>query len=146
MIKLNEKKQLNFEHVLIEHLSSSQLLSSNVQYVHWNYTGKDFIPVHHFLGDLYEKLIEFDDELAERMRAIQLIVDSRMSTVIKLSRIHDIKPKDHHLRQLVDNMKILEKHGQDCIHISSHDDVLVDHFTDRLEHYGKAIWMLEHHC
>lgn len=146
MIKLSEKKQLNFEHVLLEHLSSSRIFSSNVQYVHWNYTGNDFIPIHHFMAELYEKLIEFDDELAERMRAIHLTVDSRMNSVVKVSIIHDIKPRDNHLIQLVENMKILEKHAKDCIHIVSHDDVLVDHFTDRLEQYGKAIWMLENHC
>ena len=93
MIKIKEKKLPNLELILLKHLSTSIIFGHSVQFVHWNYTGSDFLSIHEFLGNVYEKLQKYDDELAERMRSMDLPVDSRISRLITLSDVSDFNTK-----------------------------------------------------
>ena len=43
MIKIKEKKLPNLEIILLKHLSTSIIFGHSVQFVHWNYTGPDFL-------------------------------------------------------------------------------------------------------
>tara|TARA_E500000178_G_scaffold332531_1_gene366454 strand:+ start:1587 stop:2030 length:444 start_codon:yes stop_codon:yes gene_type:complete len=143
MIKIKEKKLPNLEIILLKHLSTSIIFGHSVQFVHWNYTGPDFLSIHEFLGNVYEKLQKYDDELAERMRSMELPVDSRISRLITLSDVGDFNTKQKYLPQIIDGLEVLIRHANRCIEAAPNDDVLIDHFSDRLNDYTTYLWMLK---
>jgi starvation-inducible DNA-binding protein len=48
---------------------------------HWNVVGKNFRDLHLQLDEIIDAAREFSDEVAERMRAIHIVVDGRSDTV-----------------------------------------------------------------
>ena len=46
-------------------LAALILFQHNVKILHWNLVGVDFDPVHQLLGDYYDQLGEFIDDIAE---------------------------------------------------------------------------------
>ena len=54
---------------------------------HWNVYGPAFRPVHLELDDVVEQLLEWQDEVAERISALGGNPDGRASTVVSSSRI-----------------------------------------------------------
>ena len=54
---------------------------------HWNVYGPAFRPVHLELDDVVEQLLEWQDEVAERISALGGHPDGRASTVVSSSRI-----------------------------------------------------------
>ena len=54
---------------------------------HWNVYGPSFRPVHLELDDVVEQLLEWQDEVAERISALGGHPDGRASTVASSSRV-----------------------------------------------------------
>lgn len=42
--------------------------ANQVKDLHWNVVGIDFLPVHEFLGELYDELIDYQDKIAEKCK------------------------------------------------------------------------------
>ena len=54
---------------------------------HWNVYGPNFRPVHLELDDVVEQVLEWQDEVAERISALGGNPDGRASTVVASSRV-----------------------------------------------------------
>ncbi|MCS5737373.1 Dps family protein, partial [Herbiconiux daphne] len=64
-------------------VANLELLYVKAKNFHWNVTGPNFIGLHETFDGVQEVALEWADLIAERMRALDIKVDSRMSTYIK---------------------------------------------------------------
>jgi starvation-inducible DNA-binding protein len=67
-----------------------EALVVNGKQAHWHVRGRNFIGVHELLDEVVEHAQEFADLAAERVIALGLPVDSRLSTVAKKTTLPEI--------------------------------------------------------
>ena len=70
-------------------ISETTVTTMLAQNFHWNVKGLAFGPLHDLFQEIYEDHFNAQDELAERMRAIGVFVDGRLSTMLKKSKVHE---------------------------------------------------------
>jgi starvation-inducible DNA-binding protein len=75
----------NLQSVLVD------LIDLHVQgkQAHWTIVGKNFRDLHLQLDEIVDAVRLFSDELAERMRALELVPDGRSATVAKNTHLPD---------------------------------------------------------
>lgn len=66
-------------------------LAVNGKQAHWHVRGLNFLPVHEFLDTVVDHAQAWSDEAAERVIALGLPIDARLSTVAKSG--HAVNPK-----------------------------------------------------
>ena len=80
-------------------------LAINGKQAHWNVRGRDFLEVHEFLDTVVEHAQEWADLAAERVVALGLPIDARLSTISKESGAVDpkagFKPSDETIADVV---------------------------------------------
>jgi len=79
----------NAEHELPILLADLYVVSIKAQNFHWNVRGSDFGPLHKLFGDIYRRLIEHIDTVAERMRALRLVAPGSMQEFVELASIQE---------------------------------------------------------
>ncbi|WP_353814256.1 Dps family protein [Agromyces sp. SYSU T00266] len=65
------------------------VLAINGKQAHWNVRGRDFLEVHEFLDTVVDHAQEWADLAAERVVALGLPIDARMSTIASKSEAAD---------------------------------------------------------
>lgn len=135
---------------LMQALSETAVATVKAQNFHWNVTGMAFGSLHELFEEIYEDHFEAQDDLAERMRALEAHVDGRMSEFLKRSVIKDMDGRIS-AQQMIEAMKndeetlsatlralaeLAEKHG---------DIVTNDLAIQRAEEHDKFAWMLRAH-
>ena len=64
-------------------VANLELLYVKAKNFHWNVTGPNFIGLHQTFDGIQDVALDWADTIAERMRALDIKVDSRMSTYLK---------------------------------------------------------------
>lgn len=77
---LRRESNSNF---LQEFVGNCTLLHVKSKNYHWNVTGPEFPGLHEMFDDLQKQAIRCSDEIAERMRSLQMCVDGRASKYIE---------------------------------------------------------------
>lgn len=76
---------------VIEHLeqalAETAVATLKTQNFHWNVTGMAFGTLHALFGTIYEDLFAAQDELAERIRSLDRLVDGRMARYLERAKI-----------------------------------------------------------
>ncbi len=67
-----------------------QALAINGKQAHWNVRGTNFIAIHELLDSVVEHAQGFADEAAERIVALGLPIDARVSTVADKTKATDV--------------------------------------------------------
>ena len=57
------------------------------QNFHWNVTGMAFAPLHELFQKIYEDHFEAQDDLAERMRALDVHVEATLAGMVEASKV-----------------------------------------------------------
>ena len=150
-IGINAKSRKEVAQMLSKQLADTYLLQLKTKYYHWNVTGENFHGLHELFDAQYEELAEASDELAERIRALDLEAPGTFQEFLKQASLKEDKNLPAGWREMVRNL--LEAH-EDIIRQTRNkvtaaqkagDEGTADLFIGRLQAHEKAAWMLRSH-
>ena len=132
-------------------LSDTYVLAVKTHGYHWNVTGPFFAPLHAFFGTQYEALFAAADELAERMRALDVMPEGSMkaflqSTVVKEADTKELTSEEmlkdlmHSHEKLRERLAVAVDFAGDVDDMASQDLLI-----QRLQDHDKSIWMIRSH-
>lgn len=139
---------------VIEGLTQAQaeiaVETTKAQNFHWNVTGVAFGPLHKLFQEIYEDHFEAQDDLAERVKALEGHAEGRYSEYLKRSAI-----KEHDGHASAEEMVQILKTDQETISATLRalavtadrvGDILTNDIAiTRAEKHEKFAWMLRAH-
>jgi starvation-inducible DNA-binding protein len=143
-----DKKQAEVAESLNLILADSYALMALTHLAHWNVEGEDFFPLHKAFQEQYDNLFEAIDEIAERVRALNVYAVGGLNALGKLAKIEEFKaplPQKDYVAALI---VVHEKTTEDAIHTrelagSANDLETQDLMIKRLQWHEKTLWMLK---
>jgi starvation-inducible DNA-binding protein len=130
-------------------LADSYALMAQTHLAHWNVEGPNFFQLHTAFQKQYEELFEAIDEIAERLRALDVLAPGGLKTLAKASRIEElaveVTPAKDFVAHLVESHEILL---QDALTLreaagAANDLETQDLIIGRLQVHQKTVWMLK---
>ena len=114
---------------------------------HWNVTGEQFNSLHLMFETQYNELWLAADEVAERIRTLDVFAPGSYSQFAKLSSIKDepgVPEWQEMVGQLVEGHEIVAATARDALKAANAagDDGTADMATGRLQAHEKTAWML----
>lgn len=91
--------------LLQEYLSNSAILSIKMHNVHWNVVGMQFIKIHNFTEEIYDKLLADLDEVAELLKMKGEMPLSTTKEYLETATIEEVKAKDFTIKESLDILK-----------------------------------------
>ncbi len=135
---------------LTQALSETVVETMKAQNYHWNVTGMAFGPLHALFQEIYEDHFQGQDDLAERIKALDAHAEGRLSVMVERSKITECDGRAEDT-VMVGNLaadqetiagtlaalaEIAEKHG---------DLLTQDLAIQRGQTHEKFAWMLRSH-
>jgi starvation-inducible DNA-binding protein len=129
-------------------LADSYALMALTHLAHWNVEGEDFFPLHKAFQEQYENLFEAIDEIAERVRALNVYAVGGLNALGKLANIEEFKsplPQKDYVAALI---VVHEKTTEDAVRTRelagpANDLETQDLMIKRLQWHEKTLWMLK---
>lgn len=84
-----KKTEKNLRNQLNMLLASEITFTMTIRNAHWNLLSFHFVPIHNWLGSIYEEFNNAVDEIAERNRMIGGFAESSFKTIQSNSKIKD---------------------------------------------------------
>lgn len=132
---------------LITLLADSSAVLSQTQFAHWNVQGPSFFSLHAFLQTQYEELFLAVDELAERLRALDVSAPGGLKTLADLSSITELEVKPYSAKNFAAHLLVCHeivvetaKGLRDAAEASG-DAETQDLAIKRVQIHDKTIWM-----
>lgn len=118
---------------------------------HWNITGPHFYMLHQKFEELYDLLADDIDELAERLRAIDVFAPGSMSEFLRLSTLKEEKANfiplyNEMAANIASDIETLTKKLKETIPIIQsefNDEATAGLLIDLIHKYEKFLWMLK---
>ena len=136
---------------LIDVLSDTYVLMVKTHGYHWNVLGKYFASLHALFGDQYKALFEAADDLAERLRALDVPAPGSFEAFLENTAVEEETGVPLTAEAMIkDLMKSHETVRQRLIKAADDADEADDIGTEdllvgRLRAHEKMIWMLKSH-
>ena len=133
---------------LIDVLSDTYVLGVKTHGYHWNVTGPFFTQLHAMFGGQYEALFEAADEIAERIRALDVPAPGSMSVFLANTAIKEAGGQKLSDEEMVaDLLKGHEALRARLVKAADAADDADDSATEdlmiqRIQEHDKTIWML----
>jgi starvation-inducible DNA-binding protein len=129
-------------------LADSYALMSLTHFAHWNIEGSDFFPLHKIFQEQYENLFEAIDEIAERVRALDVYAVGGLGVLAKTAEMEEFKsplPQKDYVAGLI---VAHEKVADDALRVRNEAGAAGDLQTQdlmikRLQWHEKTLWMLK---
>lgn len=133
--------------ILNKLLADLMVLFIKLNNYHWNMMGESFLEVHQFFQTQYEKIGEFIDTVAERVRALDGIAVGTMREFIELSSLREgdnSAPIRAMISEVHSDYKLLSKEISGMFSELSdlHDDGSADIIIGMQADIDKFAWML----
>jgi starvation-inducible DNA-binding protein len=117
---------------------------------HWNVGGVHFGPLHALFGAEYDFLLETQDTLAERVRALGGLVDARPATLLKAATVKEESlmsaTPDAMLRALLADYEHVIRELREAIKATAvSDPVTQNSYQDVCAAFEKHAWMIRMH-
>lgn len=125
------------------YLADLNVLSVKVKNYHWFVTGKNFFTLHGYFEEMYKKINEYIDEVAERILSINQIPFATMAEYLEKSYIKEANQSNPNemIETLITDFNYLKITLK--ISINDSDDVVTqDMLTEMLAYFEKQLWML----
>lgn len=129
-------------------LADSYALMGQTHLAHWNVEGPNFFQLHAAFQTQYEELFTAVDDLAERLRALDVLAPGGLSTLAKKSSITEMActaaPAKDFVAHLVDGHEIVVDSAlavRDAAE-AAHDLETQDLVIGRIQTHQKTLWML----
>ncbi|SKA32623.1 Dps family protein [Consotaella salsifontis] len=135
---------------LSQALADVAVATTKAQNFHWNVTGMAFGPLHALFQKIYEDHFEAQDEVAERIKALDAHAEGRYSKFLDRSAIkeHDGHASDREMiEMLLADQETLSATFTALAEVSDkHGDWGTnDMATGRIQAHDKFAWMLRSH-
>lgn len=132
-------------------LADEYVLYVKTQKFHWNVTGPFLGSLHKLFNDHYEELAEFNDAIAERVRALGAMSIGTLKEFLEQSSLQEnpgVNPSyDQMIAELVaDHEKVIQKMRTYAEDTQEWEDMGTNNFLlNLLEKHEKMAWMLRAH-
>ncbi len=134
--------------LLQQYVSNSAVLAVKFHNIHWNVVGRNFMRVHSFTEELYDKFLEDYDEVAELLKMKNEMPLSTMAEYLENATVGEIKAKDF---SIVEALEIVKKDLEAMRSLATEirntadeegDFETVALFEDYVAYYSKNIWFV----
>lgn len=148
---LSEKNLQGSVTALNKLLAQEYVLYTKTLNYHWNVVDPNFHALHLFFRELYEKLFEIVDDVAERARSLGGIALGSLQEFSRLSKLEEDlmgaggkSAQDMMLQMLKDHETIIEilRKDVDTTAQEFKDEGTSNFLTDIMEKHEKMAWML----
>jgi starvation-inducible DNA-binding protein len=133
-------------------LANEFILSTKAKNAHWNVTGYDFYEKHKFFETIINQQDEIIDDIAERIRILNIKVIVSLSDFVDLATLKDEQLPSANSIELINDLLadsehiILELRKQIPTIAEKHKDFgTTDFLTNVLEKHEKMAWFLKSH-
>jgi starvation-inducible DNA-binding protein len=114
---------------------------------HWNVEGRDFLEFHEFFGEQYEDLWKVTDDLAERIRALDVYAPVNLAAILKTASLKEEKSLPDArgmLTSLLQGHESLIDSLHACVEIAQKggDEGTADLCIGRIQEHEKTAWMI----
>jgi starvation-inducible DNA-binding protein len=150
-IGLTDKERKQMVDVLHELQANEFALYTKTLKFHWNIQGPFFGPLHALFKDQYEKLFDFNDELAERCQQLGFEAFGTLEEFKKATTLTEKPGKNPNdqgmIRELLEDHEEVIRQLRKAIDISDklHDEGTNNFLCDLIEKHEKIAWMLRSH-
>lgn len=130
-------------------LADSYALMAQTHLAHWNVEGPNFFQLHTAFQSQYEELFTAVDEVAERLRALDVFASGGLKTLAKASRIEELAveatPAKDFVAHLIESHETLVGNALSLRDASNDADDLEtqDLVIKRIQTHQKTLWMLK---
>lgn len=134
--------------LLQQYLANSAVLNVKIHNIHWNVVGLQFIKIHNFTEELYDKIFEDLDEVAELLKMKNEMPLSTMVEYLEKSTIQEVKAKDFTIKESLEiiqkDMDIMRNLSVDIRNLADKegDFETVAIFEDYVAYYSKNLWFI----
>ena len=133
---------------LKQSLANTYVLYNKFQNYHWNLKGPNFFSLHTFFEDVYTKLAQNIDALAERIRFFDEVVPVGLSFYVENASIqHALLTENEKeaLQDLIHNQSIIIKCLKKTMaHASENSDIGTETLIgDLISYHEKVLWLLK---
>ena len=147
---LNSDAKAAIAEALNQSVAETAVTTMLAQNFHWNVKGMAFGPLHDLFQKIYEDHFEGQDDLAERIRAIDMHADGTLAGMIKRSKIdaHDGRATDKEMiKTMQDAQEPLAAPLAGCCALAAkHGDTLTEDLCiARGQTHEKFAWFLRSH-
>ena len=128
-------------------LADTYTLYLKTHYFHWNVTGPMFQTLHLMFEQQYTELALAVDQVAERIRALNVFAPGSYAAFSKLSSIQEetsVPTAEDMIRQLVEGQEAVIRVARSVFPVAEKggDQVTADLLTQRMQIHEKTAWML----
>ena len=149
-IDLSPTAQAAIVEALNQSVAETAVATMLAQNFHWNVTGMGFGPLHALFQEIYEDHFQAQDDLAERIKALDGHAEGMLSKMVERSKVseHDGHADD---RTMVEAMKVAQETlaatvGAAGVLAAEHGDTLTEDLCiARGQVHEKFAWMLRAH-
>jgi starvation-inducible DNA-binding protein len=149
-IDLSPTAQTAICEALNQSVAETAVTTMLAQNFHWNVTGMGFGPLHALFQEIYEDHFTAQDDLAERIKALDGHAEGMLAAMVERSKVseHDGHADD---RTMIEAMKVAQETlaatlGQAGALAAEHGDTLTEDLCiARGQTHEKFAWMLRAH-
>ncbi|NLV88012.1 MAG: DNA starvation/stationary phase protection protein [Tissierellia bacterium] len=134
--------------LLQKYLSNLAVLNIKLHNIHWNVVGPLFVEVHNFTEEIYDKLFEALDEVAELLKMKKEYPLSTLAEYLEKADIEEIKAKDFSIKESLEivkkDLELMKSLATEIRNVADEegDFETVAIFEDYVADYSKNIWFL----
>ena len=134
--------------LLQKYLANSAVLNIKMHNVHWNVVGLQFLKIHNFTEEIYDKLFDDLDEVAELLKMKNIMPLSTMAEYLEKTTIKEIKAKDFNIKEsleiLQNDLGIMRSLAVDIRNLADEegDFETVAMFEGYVAYYSKNLWFV----
>lgn len=134
--------------LLQEYLANTAVLNVKMHNIHWNVVGLQFLKVHNFTEEFYDKLFEDYDEVAELLKMKNEMPLSTMAEYLEKTTIKEIKAKDFKIKESLeivkDDMQIMKDLATKIRNTADDegDFETVGMFEEYVAYYSQNLWFV----
>lgn len=149
-VQLDPSAQKAIAEALNQCLSETAVTTMLAQNFHWNVHGMNFAALHALFQQIYEDHFEAQDDLAERIRAIEMHADGQLGAMLERSKV---KEQDGHQSDVDMVRLLLEAEETLAATVAGAGQLAADHGDSLTEDlaiargrtHEKFAWMLRAH-
>jgi starvation-inducible DNA-binding protein len=146
-IGINEKDRKKIAEGLSKFLADTYTLYLKTHYFHWNVTGPQFRTLHLMFEEEYNELWTAVDQIAERIRSLDVYAPGTYKDFAKLTSIKEsdgVPGAQDMIKELVAGHEAVVRTARSIFPVvdKASDEATADLLTQRLQIHEKTAWML----